>query len=370
MPQGYDLLATTRITRILQTLAEELEIPGSLRLLDRTPVVPADESDIMGSYTANVVSADIVADDAAAVVRAGGKVALTTSAIPNIKQGSQITQGLLNLLKRINRGGGIPGDRGLFSQYIRHELESKLAAVRIMQNRMIAGMMIDTFSYQKGGIVYSGISWGMPADLKFTPTIAWTAANLATATPVTDLQAYVDYAQTNYNESYNRVSMSKSQFNIVVRTDNFRNNAKPYTQLASDPTIFPVNVTRTMAQLFEQITGLQIETYDATYKDENNDGTKTTSRYIPDNTAFLSNTADDNNSAAFDFGHTTVNETEVGIVPGTQVIGGGFAAPQFGPVSYATIKGDLNPPNLTLWAVERGFPRKHRASATARITMY
>jgi hypothetical protein len=358
------------VNEITQTVAEELEIPGSLRFLDRTPVVAAEDGEIMGTHEAYVVSADIVADDQAAVVRQGGRFVLNTSAIPNIKQGSHITQSMLNLLRRINAGGGIPSDRGLITGYVTREMQAKIVSNRIMMNRMIAGMMTDLFSYTKNGIIYANVSWGMPADLKFNPATLWTIANKATATPITDLQLYLSYAQQTYGEVYNRITLSQTLFNNVVATDNFRTFAQLFTSAANSTATFPTNVGSVMRPLFEQVTGLQVEIEDNVFRDENNDGTATTQRFQPVNVAYLSNSGDDNNAGVFDFANAIVNETEVGIVPGTQVIGGGFAAPQYGPVGYATIKGDLNPPQVTLWAVTRGFPRKKRVTATARITAY
>lgn len=370
MPQGYDLLAVTRVSRIMQTLAEELEPAGSLRFLGRVPVVPADEAEVMGTFESRVVSADIVADDQAATIRQGGRIVLTTAAIPNIKQGSLVTQSIINQLKRINRGAGVPGDRGLFSNYLRRELDSKLAAIRVMQNRMIAGMMLDNFTYKKNGIVYTNVSWGMPASLKFVPSVPWIEANLATMKPIDDIMLYVQTATDDHGEAYNRITMPRSLFRVISRSENFRQHAATFTVSAQNAATFPQVTNRQREEIFATITGLTVEFEDATFKDENNDGTTATNRYQPANQAYLSNSNDDNSDDVFDFAHTTVNETEVGVVPGTQVLGGGFTAPQMGPVAYATIRGDLNPPNLTLWAVERGFPRKHRATATARITAF
>jgi hypothetical protein len=370
MPAGFDLLAVTRVQAITETVNETLEIPGSLRFLDRTPTVPAEDGEIMGTHEAYVVSADLVADDQSATVRSGGRFTLNTAAIPNIKQGSLITQSMLKLLHRINQGGGIPNDRGIVSGYVTREMQAKIISNRIMQNRMIAGMMIDLFAYQKGGIVYSNVSWGMPSDLKFVPSTDYTIGNAGTATPIQDLQLYLSYAQQTYGEVYNRLTLSQSAFNLICGTTDFRTHAQLFTAAANSASTFPTNVGSVMRPLFEQITGLQVEVEDNVYRDEWNDASVTTGRFLPVNYAFLSNTADDNNSGTFDFANGIVTESEVGLIPGTQVIGGGFSSPQYGPVGYATIKGDLNPPNVTLWAVTRGFPRKKRVSATARIKMW
>lgn len=367
---GYELLSVTRISGVIQTLANVLEAPANMIYLNSTPEVNATDGEILGTYEGHVVSADIINDDQSAVVRAAGRFQLSTSAIPNIKQGSLITQSLLNLLNRINAGGGVRSDGGVIENYLRNEALAKIQAIRIMQNRMIAGMHMDQFDYEKMGVLYRNVSWGMPADLKFVPSIPWTAANAGTMTPIADLRTMRDYAANTYGEEYNRLRLARSLFNNIIGSTEFREDAKLYTAAANTTGTFAAVAVTAKQQLLEQMTGLILEISDATYRDEMNDGSIPTKRYVPEHVAILGNTADDNNSTAMDWANAIVNESEVGTVPGTQVVGGGFPAPAYGPVGYATIRGDLNPPNLTIWAVMRGFPRKKRATATARIDAY
>lgn len=367
---GYDLLAASRLTRRIQTLAAVLEAPDQLIYLNTTPITPALDGEIFGTYEGAVVSADIVQDDASAVIRSGGRYQLNTSAIPNIKQGSLVTQSMLNLLNRINANGAIQGDVVSVRNYVRNELNNKLQACRIMMNRMICGMHMDQFTYRKMGIIYDNVSWGMPAGLKFNPSVGWDSTS---STPVTDLLLYLRTAAQDFGEQYNRIRLGTKLFNYVIATADFRSYAANYFAPAgASNTTFAglLNNTGQMRTLLEQITNLRWDINDAVYREELNDGTHVSKRYQPDNIAILGNTADDNNAGSADFANAIVNETEIGIVPGTQVIGGGFTAPEYGPVSYATIRGDLNPPNLTLWGVVRGFPRKLRKTMTARITAY
>jgi hypothetical protein len=371
MPQGYDLLSVTRVNGIAEVINANLAIPDSLRYLARTPVVDADEGEVMGSYEGRSVSAEIIPDDQRARVRQGGRVSLDTSAIPNLKDGSLITQAMMNLLRRINRGGGIPGDNGIISNYTRREVASLINGIRILQNRMIVGMLVDDFTYVKNGVKYKNISWGMPSTLKFAPSIPWLPANAATATPIGDLLLYKQQSAPT-GETYNRYTCSTTQFTNIVNTTDFRTRAQAFTTLANSATTFQqISLNTQLAtDLLKTLTGLVFEIDDSQWQDELNDGSTATYRYLAENVGSLSNSNDDNNAGTFDFANTTVNETEVGDVPGTSVVGGGFPAPQSGPVSYATITPDLNPPNITIWAVARGFPRKHRKTATARVTAW
>jgi hypothetical protein len=315
------------------------------------------------------VSANVVNDDQSAVMVQAGRVNLNTQAIPNLKIGSKLSQSLRNRLNRIGRGGGIPSDNGIITNFIRNEVANRLAGVRILMNRFLAGMMIDNLTYSKLGVTYTGVSWGMPTDLKFTPSIEWTAANAATMTPINDLLTYLRYASTTYGQAYNRLTMSTTIFQNVTGSTEFRNKAQAYTTLATTAANFgAIQLNTVLArQLLEAMTGLQFEVDDSQFQDELNDGTVRTGRYIAENIGFLSNTQDDNSEASMDFGNTIVNETEGSDVPG--IIGGGFPAPQVGPVAYAVHDGH-NPPGQSIWAVGRGFPRKKNKYATARITAW
>jgi hypothetical protein len=68
-----------------------------------------------------------------------------------------------------------------------------------------------------------------------------------------------------------------------------------------------------------------------------------------------------------DWANAVVTESIVGSM--VDMPFGGFDGPQAGPVGYVTSPNtDLNPPNLTLWGVARGFPRKHKLGANAVLT--
>jgi hypothetical protein len=82
----------------------------------------------------------------------------------------------------------------------------------------------------------------------------------------------------------------------------------------------------------------------------------------------LADSSDFGNQEAWDFANGRVMETMDGLVP--DIIGGGFGGTREGPVSYATAGNPQgNPPGQVLWAVQRGFPRKHRESANAVIAI-
>jgi hypothetical protein len=111
------------------------------------------------------------------------------------------------------------------------------------------------------------------------------------------------------------------------------------------------------------ILGLAVELDDRQYQTEALGGSVGTARYLPVNSVVLSSSGLDGDTSVWDFANGVVTESVVGSL-GSSVVGG-FSAPATGPVGYVTTPTDLNPPNVTLWAVQRGFPRRHAVAATA-----
>jgi hypothetical protein len=71
-----------------------------------------------------------------------------------------------------------------------------------------------------------------------------------------------------------------------------------------------------------------------------------------------------------DFANGVVTESIVaGLMPTQVGTIGGLGNGVRGPVAYSTVKVDLNPPALTLWAVARGWPRRLLLTATAALTV-
>ena len=67
-------------------------------------------------------------------------------------------------------------------------------------------------------------------------------------------------------------------------------------------------------------------------------------------------------------GNAMVPETYVSALAQVgSVVGGGFSGPQAGPVSYT--EGSMNPPDLTLWGVQKAWPVKRDLYAHAVLTV-
>jgi hypothetical protein len=367
MPAAWQLLQAARLTRIIQSLQDVRQLPQQLAFLNRTPVVPADDSEIMARFTGFVTIADLIADDQRAVTYQNSKLSYETTNVPNIKHGSALTQAMLNQLQSmLNAGGGIPADMGLFSDYENRTIDGLLLGVRQRMEALIVAMACDGLSYDRLGIKMVNVTWGMPADLKVTAAITWDTP--ATATPIADIWALRLRARVRYGQDYNRISMSTQAFMYMIATAEFQAKARVF--LAPNVSFTNLTLSDLEAQraIAGNILGMTLELYDARYWQQGVDGTLSSTPYLPIVKVVLSSTQDDNDPTCSDFANGVTTESIVSGIAPTEMVGG-IGGPTRGPISYATVPGDLNPPNVTYWAVARGFPRKHRLQSTAVLTV-
>lgn len=368
----WELLAVNRVNTIMRALRDVRELPQNLLFLNRTPVVDATDGEIIARFTGNVVIADVVMDDQMAVVRSNGQITLDTTKIPNIKHGSPCTQEMLNLIDRIESGGGIRDDEGIVDNWLNRTLDGLLTGVRQREEYFLIGAILDTVTYDRLGVKFT-VTFGTPSDLKVTVGTVWSTS--ATATPVANLQTQQALGREKYGKNYNRFTMTSVAFRQMIATTEFRDKAALYNQLVGvTAATFPLADIPAMTQLAGRILQAQLELYDAKYQQENSASALTVTAFWPDDKVGLTDTSDDNSAQAMDFANGIVTESIVADMAGLTVVGGGenggFGGPVSGPVSYVTAASpDLNPPGVNLWAVARGFPRKHDLAMSSVLTI-
>jgi hypothetical protein len=119
-----------------------------------------------------------------------------------------------------------------------------------------------------------------------------------------------------------------------------------------------------MRTALSQMFNCEIEVINERFTDEQKDGTLVRRNYLPDNRVVLSNKMDDNNASSYDFANGIVPETYK-----SALVGGPFATPTQGPVSWFENVDDYNPPTISIHGAAFGFPRKKRDTCTAVITV-
>ncbi len=367
-----DFIHAVRLNRFTQTLASQLETTAPLTFLNRTPVINVlDDMEILSSYSGQIFTADLITDDAEAVVVEGGRLETTArlSQIPNIKIGKSIGQGMVQKLNQLQRGVQLDGPADLITGWELGIATDLVTGVRRRMNHLCAAMRLDGVTYDKMDVqINSG--FGTPSALKQTliGNRQWTSGNVTTMRPIEDLQYMTQSIAPTLGKSYNRVTMATATFQLIIASDEFAERVRLF--LRTDVANFSLNTydVNNMQILFQNITGLILELEDATHAVRNSNGTSTTSRYLPANKVILSNTQDDNDTGAFDFANAIVDETVIAPLSSTapQFAGG----PQVGPVAYYWVPPSLNPPRVSAFAVAKGWPRLHDKNAHAILTVY
>ena len=365
MAENLRFLQAVRVNRIMQTLQDVREMPSELVWSRRIPDIPALDEEIMARFVGRMQIADLISDDAAAVVYQTGKFTFESSAVPNLKHGASMTQAMLNQLLKLQ--GTIADDMGIFSNYENRTIDSLLTGVRWRKEALFLAMLTDGFSYDRLGIKMANVSWGMPSDLKITTGVTWDTAG--SATPVNDILQAKLVAKTRYGITFNRVSMTTTDFRYMIATTEYQNKAKQFLPPQLSFTNLALASLQQQQALAETTLGMTIELNDSRYWTQDANGTPTSAPFHPVGKVILSDSANDNRADVWDFANGVVTESIVADLVETSMIGG-LGGAQYGPIAYATAANpNLNPPGVVYWGVARGFPRKHLLQANAVLTV-
>lgn len=368
MANNWDILAVGPLNAILQELRDVREIPQNLRFLNRIAVREATDGELMGRFRGDVLISDIIFEGARAVVKNTDRFTTETFKIPKIKHGVLIDEEMSTLLYRITNGGGIAGDRSYFENYVVRKEADILLGIRQRLNAMVVAMLLDSFSYSMGGVVITNASWGVPAQFKSTPSVLWSST---TATPITDISAQVQSDLETYGEERNRITLSTKVLRYIFATDEFKNKAQLYAMMTFPTGAFPLTQELgPQINILQTILGMAIETEDSRYWDMLPDGRIVSAPYLPPNKVILSNTADDNSEAAAFLGNAIVQETVLGSIADVGGVEGRFGGPSVGPVSYSVAGYGMNPPDVTIWGVQKAWPVRVRPGLTSVLTVY
>jgi hypothetical protein len=358
------ILGYTRINEIFNATQDVRQIPANLRFLGRTPKVPASDADILARWLGQAHIADIVADDQRAATYAAGRIKFETTMIPNIKLGRTMSQ---EDIKRLEFLASNPPNRQEsldFEAYFQNESASLLNSLDFRLESLLVGMEIDAFTYNHNGIIIT-LTWGMPAELKFTAAVAWTDAT--NSKPLTDIQNQRLIAQVKYGKVYNRVKLSTPAFRLLTQSAEFKSQMQLFFINTGQPSPqIPLQSTEQLLNLAGRLLNMNVELYDQRYPTHPNTGAAPTySPYLPLNKVILDSSLDDGDATKKDLANGIVTES---IAPnmGRNNLIGKFGA-QYGPFSYVSVTPDLNPPTTTFWAVTRNMPRKKDEALTSVI---
>lgn len=254
----------------------------------------------------------------------------------------------------------------MFLEWEARTVDSLLLGVRQRMEALLVAMHVGGLTYERLGIKMSNVTWGRPSDLNVTPATGWDTAG--SATPVSDILTVKRLAQIRYGVTYDRVTMSTQAFMYMIATTEFQNKARNFIPANVSFTNIATENLQAMQNLAERTLGMTIELYDARYWYQTPAGAVASAPYLPIVKVVLSSTQDDNDPTAADFANGVVTESIVGSLASTAMVGN-LGGARRGPIAYATVPPDLNPPNVTYWGVARGFPRLHRKQMSACLTI-
>lgn len=370
MAVGFDLFNNVRISAAMQGILDPRLLPGQFVFSKRVPTVKASDTDILARYIQYPQVADLVADDQRAVVYNTGKFQLQTTKIPNLKIGYNMNQSMLaQVLQIAANPGSDPG--GFFTDWENNALFSLKLGIQQRVEILLSAMMTDSFVYDRMGLKVAA-SWGMPAPLKVTPSVDWTDHD--NAKPITDLLTLRRLAQVAYGIRLNRTTMSLATFNEMTACVEFQERAKAFMPIGftigtstSSGQIATENTDAMLALAQKILSGIKVELYDQMYWSQAENGTPSMFPYLHPKHVVFDNSDNDGNRMVWDLANATVIESMVAALGGSPIGGAGMQS--VGPISYATFPHELNPPEITYWAVQRCFPRKHLLQANAVLTV-
>jgi hypothetical protein len=379
MSATFDFFNAARVNAVMQGAYDPRLNPQPLVWDRRIPTVAATDEEILARFISFPMTADLIADDAAAVVYQFGKFQYDTYKIPKLKAGIPLNESMLRQLERIRTNMATRDEQGIFTDWERRIVSSARYMVDIRREALLIAMLFDGLSYDRFGIKLNGVTWGMYSDLKVTPGTAWSSTS---ATPITDIQTVRRTARMRYGINYNRVTMSSQALIYAAATTEFQTLSKyfvtPFLFGAPAPTS-PLSNDAMLANLMGNILSgvpggdvgglgpMTIELDDRRFWTQAADGSVISSPLWPTAGVVLSDSTQDGNAATWNFGNTPLMEKVVSDLVGS---GAASVAAGYGPTVYPTVaNAQLNPPGLNYWGVQRGMPRKAILQANAALTV-
>lgn len=363
-------LATGRILAIIDEILPVVEQAGGRLANSRVADQDATNGEVLMKVKRQPVAADVIQFGQVARVIKPQQVRTQQLVVPKLKHGQQFEEGFIELLTRLENGIANSEDRFSIDNQIAQSLEDLINGVldrqEILNNHMLTGGVVN--SYDAYGIQFSGDLWGTPSNLKSVPATKWDVT--ATATPIANIRAMAAVMTDTYGNKPNRFTAPQAVLNAIYATDEYKNNlasfgflnlsAAQLVQLAANPE-FQLTMLQAM------LGNIAIEAYDKSTNVENADGSLTSVRFLPAETTYLSNSANDNNTTWSRFANTPCPEAIVNnLVPG--MFGRFPSGRTRGPLGYVTAaNAQLNPPGMTTWAVKCGFPERRREAVTGVI---
>lgn len=367
MPRQLSQLFSARRLQTIQDELQDLRLKmQETRWTKRIPAVNANKGEIYGEYFGTTSIAPIVAVNAEAPTFRVGRISTVATTTTKIKHGAHFTEDDLDEMLNMEAAWVPQGSTvGPVDTVLINAERDLLTGIEWRKEALAMAMILDdSYSYDNLGIKFSA-GWGRPSDLKVTTSVPWT--DTVNADPVTDILSIKQIAARRYGLDLSRATMPIQAFRQMIQCAKFQAYAKEF--IPPQLTISVVNIQDLgrWKGLAEMTLGVTIEFADERYDYKTEDGLTQSARFQPIGTVILTDPANDGNNMAWDFAKAPVVEASLmGLMPNSSVVGA-IPGARRGPISYATMEPGMNPPGMTVWAVENTFPRAKKRAIAATL---
>jgi len=223
------------------------------------------------------VAADVVSYDASAPSKTREVVKKLTGDIPKIDIKRVMGESRLNEYNQLRHYAGTEAGKMELVRFIYEDVEFCFTGVNarlewLALRALSTGKIILSKSNNAGIVTEDAVDFQIPTTQKKGVTVVWSAANLATAKPITDIKAIVADAKKK-GKRLKYVLMDQSTFDIMRSTKEVVDYAANWVLRATGLALSPTQENINTALAAEGLP--QIKIVDSLVTLEGNDGTRT-----------------------------------------------------------------------------------------------
>jgi hypothetical protein len=347
--KGKPLFDSSELNRIVMDKFRK-PMRNPLSFCERTPFVNyKDDSKILGDVKGHFFTADIIADDQEAVVYdTSGNFEFVVASIPSIKMGSRV--GEVILAKEANRmhGKATENELKVLETWKDSCADTLVSGLKQRIELLLIAALTNSYKRDRYGIKMD-MDFGLPKHLHH---------NLKREYTVLDTIKLMK--RRSKKHKFDRITLGLPAFKRITQTPKFQ---KLVARKLNEEQRRDIEQVR---NLLSDYLKMEIEFHDRTFAERANDGSRNVQRMFPDNKILLTCSAYDNTNKSIEFANAVVMESIVASITGDLSLTGGI---QYGAIGYFTGTRDLNPPQITAWAVLRGFPKIKDKESFATLTL-
>jgi hypothetical protein len=344
---------TAELNQLVQEAFNKDVSSKNLLFYERAKILQKDDIEIIGKFKGTTYIADVLVKEGEEVnTYESGYYAFSNNEIPYIKIGSRVSE---MMIKREGLIQECIKDKKPLDEYStrfiadwkRTFAESMAVGLKQRINSMLIAAALGGQSNANGHVV----NWDFGVPEGIHAKTDWSITE-----PVASIQGHLRYMDEEHRKIFDRITMSSHLFRSLAPSlvevhapDEFK---ALFLRKDSEGN-FTISDMKLARQLLANVLQMEVEIYDGYYYVRMKDGKRVQQRYLPEDRILFSHTDNDKNVNALYFASSITAESIVSRSFGNPITDDG---PSYGPIGYFRCRQDLNPPDVTGWAVMRGMP--------------